>query len=198
MKCLNCGCEVSDNNKTCPVCSAPLHNNYDKKIEENKKLAKEYVDDDLSNDSLGKNKHGIFIQNVGRNYSMKTAKQIELEKEDDELLNAYIGSNHQEFIPGKLNIFALLLGPFYVIYRKMWLLFIAMLVTYSLLSLLSNIYMIVSYILAFCVIIYFGMNFNAMYISDCLDKIYNIRKNNPDKNFEELKVLCEEKGGTLF
>ncbi len=109
---------------------------------------------------------------------------------EEELLKAFIGANYDKITTKKFNFAGFFFSVFYMFYRKMFL--------YGLL--LSIILIISSIARAFVIYIVFsivlGLFVNKIYLSYAKKKIAKIKCQNPQKNIDELKKICSEKGGT--
>lgn len=138
-------------------------------------------------------------------------KNKALNKEDESisseninLIKAYIGKNSDKILKNELNIPTILIGAFYLDYRKM--------TGYAIAALMIKLVMI------YCLLIYLpvrDIRLNCVCIIDCLifniilmlisnklylkfvkTKIDELIRKNPQITYQELKTLCSNKGGT--
>lgn len=110
---------------------------------------------------------------------------------EEELQKAFIGPNYEKITKNPFNIAGFFFTTFYMFYRKMFgygiLVFLLSLIV---LNLIKN--PIVTF--AFNLII--GLFVNQLYISYANKKITQIKNQNQDKEQNEWKRICTEKGGT--
>lgn len=154
MMCSKCGTENNNGEKICKVCAGEL---------------------------------GSSTENVQNNYSQLNNQSqynnVEI-IDNDELVKSYIGKNADKIINMKGgSIWVFLFGPWYLIYRKMYLLGIVWLA----IDMFIKLSVIINIVLAFL--------FKYLYLNKVNKKVEQIRKENPSKNFNELKSICANKGG---
>lgn len=115
---------------------------------------------------------------------------------DDDLINAYIGKNQSKILNQKISINALLLGPYYLLYRKMYLLGIIVLLLQLILGFIPN--LIVETILIIIINILIAVKFSNIYKSHVTKQIDKIKLQNQDKTKSELLQIIASKGGTIL
>lgn len=126
------------------------------------------------------------------NYS-KTSTEIVTSDED--YIKAYIKTNYYRIKNKKFNIGALIFGPFYCIYRKMYSLGILLLIIELLF--VSSIGGDYTTVIELFINLYLAIKINEIYLKKVNTRIDNIKNNNPDKSSTELIKICSEEGGTL-
>lgn len=146
-----------------------------------------------------------IVQNTNNNSNIVTNENINMQNntivsptlatsnnniDDEELLKAYIGKNYDKITTRPFNVPAFFLGPLYMYYRKMFLygflIFIFMLLLIIFTDRLEL--NIIGGVIAFIA--------NKLYIYNAKKKIEKIKIKNQDKDINELKKICEKKGGT--
>ena len=128
------------------------------------------------------------------NYSQQYSLMDHAEsKTDKDYENAFIGKNFNWF-QIKMSIPAVVFGPFYFLYRKMYgqaiLLIILYLITYSYLQEETGIFV------RFVLNIIFAIKANQIYLKEVHTRIENIKKRNQNADSKELLELCKKAGGT--
>lgn len=113
---------------------------------------------------------------------------------DDAYRMAFIGTNKESIIKNKFSVPALLFGPLYLIYRKMYVLGITLqIIIYVLLLSLgedgSSIQMFINLFLA--------IKFNSLYLNFVNKEVKKIRENNNDKSSTEILNICKKQGNTI-
>ena len=114
---------------------------------------------------------------------------------DEDYVKAYIKYNYNSIKKQKLNIGALIFGPFYCIYRKMYFLGIILLLIES--SFLFTIGGDYCTLVELFINLYLAIKINEIYLKKVNNNIENIKNNNPDKTSKELIDICSKKGGTI-
>lgn len=132
--------------------------------------------------------------------------------ENEELLRTYVGDKYEKFMTKKFNFWAFLFGPFYLLYRKMYLygfllsLFLSITNSYLVKINLNTVNIAESFlinvnwqstgiILVFDLILslLMGVAFNRLYIGTCVNDIVRLKREYPTLDTNE---LCRKKGGT--
>lgn len=124
-----------------------------------------------------------------------TQQQVEYNPEVKEIyLKAWIQEQYEPFKKKGISGWTILFGTNYLLYRKMYgiaiFLFVVSIISERLLPKTLNV------IVYFLVTIAIASNFKEAYIETIKDKIKEIIKQNPNKSEEEIKMICEKKGGT--
>ena len=114
---------------------------------------------------------------------------------DEDYTKAYIKNNYNSLKSKRFNIGALIFGPFYCIYRKMYALgFILLLIEICFLFSIGGDY---ATLIELFINLYLAVQFNEMYLKKVNTDIESIKNNNPDKTSRELINICSKKGGTI-
>ncbi len=112
---------------------------------------------------------------------------------DDKLLVAYLGKNYESIINKKYSITAFVFNFMYLLYRKLYLISIALFILILLLSQYERSYFEILYSI---LVILLGLFFNKIFIKIAKWKVNKIKLKNPNLSENELIKLCEKKGGT--
>lgn len=112
---------------------------------------------------------------------------------DEDYIKAYVGKNYETIKEEKLSVPALILGPIYLLYRKMWLFALAIIFINYLLLVYCN--QETTMIIQLLIHVYIGLKFNNIYMQNTLKKIDEIKMSNPDKSSTELLDICKKQGG---
>lgn len=110
-------------------------------------------------------------------------------------LEIYIGKNYNIITEQIISLNALLFGPFYTLYRKIYSKSIILILIYLVtgIYLNSNIYIFLNITINFILALYF----RKMYINYAKNKINKIRKNYSEKKENEIIQIIKKTGGTL-
>ena len=114
---------------------------------------------------------------------------------NDELLKTFIGANYEKITTKQLNFSGLFFNIFYLFYRKMFAYGILISLIIILISMFIKNYLIVIAI-ALIISVAIGLLINKMYLSYANKKIEKIKQKNADKTNDEIKEICQKKGGT--
>lgn len=129
-------------------------------------------------------------ENVESNIIIETSSSTNV-VDNISLVEAYVG-NYQSFRDVNFNIFYLLFGPFYAIYRKLYTLGFGIIA----LELLVLVFDIKLYgILSLVVNIAIALMFNNLYLRTVTKKVDSLRRNNPNKTRDEMLKYCRNIGG---
>lgn len=129
-----------------------------------------------------------FCTNCGTQLDQKISN-------DEELVNAFIGTNNDKLKTPGFSVNTLFFGPYYLLYRKMYFLggmiiVLNAILTYFIPAIALILLIVINLILAF--------KFKTIYLSHVKNKVINIKIQNQEKNSEELKKICEKNGGTTI
>lgn len=104
-------------------------------------------------------------------------------------LKKFIGKNHKNIINQKISLYALLFGPFYTLYRKIYSESIILILLY----LVTTIYLDSNFdiILKLTINLFLALTFRKMYLTHARKKINQLRKEENSQN------LINKSGGTL-
>jgi hypothetical protein len=111
---------------------------------------------------------------------------------DEDYIKAYVGDKYNKLKKENISFPSLLLGPLYLVYRKLTKQGLLILLIYLLLY-----YYTTFNITAFCIIltnILLCFKFNKYYIEEAERKTNEIKLSNPDKTSNELLIECQKKG----
>ncbi len=115
--------------------------------------------------------------------------------DNEALLRAYIGNGYDTIIKRGFNIFAFLLGPFYILYRKMYVYGFGLMVFYFLLFMssfvLPELWMTIGIFVLIQLVI--GGTFNSKYVSYAIDEVNRLKKEYISYDTAD---LCRSYGGT--
>ena len=182
MNCPNCGFNVNENENFCRSCGTRV-----RQINTNNLTNAE---NSINKPNTGYDYHSQFqnvnnvqdINNPGNNYYT-------------ELIDAYIGKNADKIKSGKFSWPSFFFGVLYVLYRKMWLLWLIIIAIYAVASSIIPLPALIEYIISGIII---GLIFNKVYVNKVREKVEKIVRENPGKTKEELKAICSKKGGTTI
>lgn len=209
MKCLKCGAYVYTSDKFCRSCGATLNSDtckygdnianskYDSSSCHEKQYSYSYEYSNKTKPTYNMNATHQEQYNYSTNQYYDPSKYDYAYKPndsgDDKYIKAYIGQNYTQIKNMKFSLPALLFGPWYLIYRKVWgYAFGALIISLAASILLeSNLADVVSLIIK----IYFGFKFREIYLKQAEDKVESIKQQNLDKSTTELLAICKKKGG---
>ena len=117
-------------------------------------------------------------------------------KNDDDLINAYIGDNVEAIRNRGFSFNTFLFGIYYVIYRKVWPMLLKWVLLDILIKLLFGKLLII--IGKLVINLYFSYQFKDFYLEYVEKQVNKIKEQNKDKPREELINICKRKGGTLI
>lgn len=119
---------------------------------------------------------------------------------NEKLMRAYVCNGYDNFVTKKFNFYALWLGLFYIAYRKLYTLSIALWTVALALGIgtrfIENQNVADDIVIAYIVLafIFLGFNFNGIYINNVKQEIEKIKAENPNTSEEELCDICAKKG----
>lgn len=112
---------------------------------------------------------------------------------DNDLINAYIGSNAGNLKTANFSVPAFFFGSLYAFYRKMWLVGFGLIA----ISFIVNMFLgSIANLILLCLNLYYSYQFNKWYYSHVLDQVNKIKQENHEKTREELITICAQRGGT--
>ena len=111
--------------------------------------------------------------------------------DDESMIEEYVGGNYAKIRGSQFSLPFLLFGPFYAIYRKMYLFSII----YVFVSLVLLYFVPGLMVLPTVVAIVLAFNFNSIYLSFVTNKVREIRKNAGSSERGEVLKLCRQLGG---
>ncbi len=171
--CPNCGKKLNQGETVCTNCGVNI-------LEE-----KEIIENTVEQNEDIRPKRFVSKKHYGPN----------LFKHDEDflLLNEYIGKNVAKMKNG-FSWCSFFFGPFYMFYRKMWVLGVITLILYALPGMLipnATIALVVELMISLVL----GVKFKDIYLDKALKEIDIIKANNPDKSDEDLIPDVAYKGG---
>lgn len=144
--------------------------------------------------NVQKSEHNIS-HNDQYNYSYEYSNMSnETINSDEDYIKAYVGSYYNQLKNEQFNIFALLFGPLYLIYRKLY--FKAFIIIF-LEFILQNIYSPLNTFISLVINIYLSLNFKKIYFNEVEKKVSEIRTLNENKTSAEIIKILSKKGGTI-
>lgn len=157
----------------CPYCHKLINENNNYCTKCGKKLSEQ-------NDHFEQYKYNLAYSNI--------------KISDEEYLKAYIGKNYDSLKNEKISIPALLFGPFYLLYRKMWL--DALIVSLISIILINYTTTELFIILQILIEIYLGLKLNSIIIQRASSNVEKIKMSNPDKSDKDILKICQKSGNT--
>lgn len=207
MKCLKCGAYVYSSDKFCRSCGTTLteencqygdnisNSKYDstschgKQYDYSNTYSHTKKDSDTKYTQSYEYDDKYIIDQSKYSYAMTTDSGG-----DDKYVKAYIGQNYQSIKKMKFSFPALIFGPWYLLYRKVWgyaiaIIIISIAAQFLLTSDLKDFVNIIMNIFVAC-------KFQSIYMKQAEDKVEQIKQQNLDKTTNELLDICRKKGGT--
>ena len=176
MLCLKCGNEMKENEQICSNCG------YNKDTIQN------------TDNPFGIKNQGIYNPNGIKREEAE--EKLEHEKEFYDLAEIYMGKMYNNFKKGSFSWCAFFLGTLYIAYRKMIAVSILVyIINLVILFIFKNsfiLYVTVSLIFN----IFLGLSFKKIYYDDSIEKVGQIKKENPDKGYNQLTEIVKNQGGT--
>lgn len=114
---------------------------------------------------------------------------------DEDYIKAYVKNNYYSIKNKKFNIGALIFGPFYCLYRKVYPL--GLIVLFFEVCFLFTIGGDYATLIELFINLFLAFKFNEIYLKRVATIVETIKNNNPDKTSRELIKICSNKGGTL-
>ncbi len=121
---------------------------------------------------------------------------------EDELYEAYIGKRYKKFKKRKFSFAAFLFGPFYLMYRKLYMrgIFIYLLMCFLAIYIwkVQELNYIIIGAIYFVIALLLGLTTNKRYMNKATNQILNLKSSNPKASNENLINQCKSIGGTSF
>lgn len=210
MKCLKCGAYVYQSDKFCRSCGTTLNSDtcqygdnipnssYDSSSCHETQYNYSYQYSNKTEPTYDMNATHAEQYDYNTNYSYDPSKyDYAYQPNDsggDKFVKAYIGRNYNQINNMKFSIPALIFGPLYLLYRKVWgYAFGAILISIAASLLLDSGY---ADIVNLIIHVFFAFKFKEIYLRQAEDKVENIEQQSLDKSTEELLNICRKKGGT--
>lgn len=204
MKCLKCGAYVYNSDKFCRNCGTGLttdtckygDNISNSKYDSTSCHGKQY---NYSNtySHINKDSNTTYTNTYDSRYTIDNSKFdyaiFNDTGEDDKYVKAYVGKNFETIKRINFSIPALIFGPLYLFYRKVW--------GYAIATIIVNLaatFLLSSKLSCFINIIinvFFAFKFKNIYMTQAEEKVESIKQQNLDKTTNELLNLCKKKGG---
>lgn len=182
MNCPNCGTNVNSGENFCRACGTSLVTN----VFANANIQQQ-------NNMMYNNQSNMVNNNYQQNSVMNNNQSnIVNNYSEEELVNAYIGNNANKIKSGKFSWCVFFFGFFYTLYRKMWLLSLIWYLTAFIIIIFLPSLSVLTYVVNFVIC----FKFNEIYLKNAKENVNKIKANNLGKNFQELRGICEQKGGT--
>lgn len=190
MNCPNCGSNVNPGENFCRGCGTKIVNNNFSQNQglnvQNNMAQNLNVQNNLNNSNSNLN----YVQNY--NNQINQSNDINQINNDDDLIDAFIGQNVEALKKGGFCFNTLFFGVIYVFYRKMWLLGIIWLVINVIVDMFLPTY---SSLITLAANIIISIKFKEWYLNHVKEKVEEIKNENPGKSRNELKDICQKKGG---
>lgn len=182
MNCPNCGTIINQGDLFCRVCGTKIptqHNNLTSPNNVQKNIG---------------NNNNINQDNPNHNNTTPNNNQYN-NLNDDILIDSYIGTNAEQLKNGTFSFCSLLLGPIYVLYRKMW--FVGLI--WIVINVIINLFLSsISTLLLIIVNIVISTQFKKLYLKQVKEEVKEIQKDNTGASKEELIKICNQQGGTTI
>lgn len=175
MMCLKCGHEIKDTEQICSNCG--------------------WNKNSISNNDNKFATNNIGVLNTNPVDKQQVEERLEHQKQFQDLTEIYIGSMYYNFKKGSFSWCAFFLGPLYIAYRKM---ISVSIIVYAINIIISLVFMknwLLQLIVTLIFSLFLGISFKKIYYEDSVEKVGKIKKNNPDKGFNELVEIAKSKGG---
>ena len=212
MKCIKCGAYVYQSDKFCRSCGTELTNDdcqygdnipnskYDSSSCHEQQYNYSYEYSNKTTPTYNMNATHEDQYNYNTNYSYDTSKyDYDYKPNDsgeDKYIKEFIGPNYNSIKNMKFSLPALIFGPMYLIYRKIW--------GFALLTIiieLAAVFLLnsdLSQTVSLIINIYLGFKFQSIYMKQVEDKVEQIKQQGLDKSTTELLEVCKKKGGTTM
>lgn len=212
MKCLKCGAYVYSSDKFCRSCGATLNSEtcqygdnisnsrYDSSSCHEQQYKYSYEYSNKTKPTYNTNATHQDQYDYSASYSFDPSKYDYAyrpnDSGDDKYIKAYIGHNYELIKKMKFSFPALIFGPWYLIYRKVWGYAIAALI----ISLAADFLLETDLadVINIIINIYFACKFKEIYMKQTEEKVESIKQQNLDKSTNELLDVCRKKGGVSF
>lgn len=209
MKCLKCGSYVYSSDKFCRGCGATLNSDtcqygdnipnskFDSSSCHDKQYTYSYEYSNKTAPTYNMNATHQDQYNYSANFSFDPSKYdfaySPNDSGDDKYIKAYIGNRYNIIKKMKFSFPALIFGPWYLIYRKVWgyaiaAIIISLAAEFLLETDLADVINII-------INIYFACKFKEIYMKQAEDQVESIKQQNLDKSTSELLDVCRKKGG---
>lgn len=212
MKCLKCGAYVYSSDKFCRSCGATLNSEtcqygdnisnsrYDSSSCHEQQYKYSYEYSNKTKPTYNTNATHQDQYDYSASYSFDPSKYDYAyrpnDSGDDKYIKAYIGHNYELIKKMKFSFPALIFGPWYLLYRKVWGYAIgAIIISFAALFLLEG---DLADFIDFIINIYFACKFKEIYTKQAEDQVESIKQQNLDKSTNELLEVCRKKGGASF
>ena len=204
--CPKCGSKLNKGDAFCRVCGNKIE---DEAINNNDSIDysqyehhdipnqndSEVVNNEEPNNNIQANNSSIQSNNFNQINPNNSINSNGTNFVDDELVDAFIGKNVQDFKYGGFSWCSFWFGNIYFFYRKMWLLAFGLMI----LTIIVNIFLSgLANIVIIIIDLYISFNFKKMYFDHAKEMVLEIKKQNPNASKEQLVSICSKKGGTTI
>lgn len=199
MNCPNCNSHVELGSSFCGVCGAKIETSslvQNGNLVYNQQNNTQIQYNNVPSDNY--QSHMQYNNGIQSNYQSQMYYQQNVNREvdnEEKLMDAYIGKNADKLKNGGFSLNVFFFGNIYVLYRKMWLLGILWFVGSMIVSMFLSSF---SSLISTFVGIYISTQFKNMYLNHVKEQVKKIQTENVGKTYEELKLICEKKGGTTI
>lgn len=146
---------------------------------------------DTSQVQLNTQDNSININQNNTDGNAYENKDNAINPDDEELINAYVGTKYDKFKNGKFNIWALLFGPLYLAYRKMFWYGIGLCVVETILTNVVKIGIIFGLILR----VVLALFVNKLYLQEASKRVNKIKSENANVSNGGLVLASKITGG---
>ena len=204
--CPKCGSKLNKGDAFCRVCGNKIE---DEAINNNDSIDysqyehhdipnqndSEVVNNEKPNNNIQGNNSSIQSNDFNQTNPNNSINSNGTNFVDDELVDAFIGKNVQDFKYGGFSWCSFWFGNIYFFYRKMWLLAFGLMI----LTIIVNIFLSdLANIVIIIIDLYISFNFKKMYLDHAKEMVLEIKKQNPNASKEQLVSICSKKGGTTI
>ena len=186
----NAGFNLVDVQSQSPVSNQVIPNDFNNSVVSNEVNQNTNVTD---TNQVQANTQGNSI-NINQNNTDTNGQVYENKAEqsaDEELIEAYVGTKYDKFKNGKFNIWALLFGPIYLAYRKMFWYGVGLCVAETILTNVIKIGFLFGLVLR----IVLALFVNKFYLQDASKKVDKIKSENANVSKDALLMASKLSGG---
>lgn len=140
------------------------------------------------------NSKDMYCTNCGKKMKEHTSYFNHAQISSEDYLKTYIGKNYKTIKKEKLSIPAFILGPFYLLYRKLWLSALLIFLINIIFSKYTN--GEITLFIQLSIEIFLGIKINDIIINTAKKNIDEIKISNSEKTPQEILSICQTKGGT--
>ena len=210
MKCIKCGAYVYSSDKFCRSCGVTLNQDtceYGDNISNSKydstschykqyNYSYEYSNKEKPKYDMNATHEDQYSYSSSYSYDYSNYNYFNTPNDsgEDKYIKAYIGPNFDKIKKMKFSFPALIFGPWYLLYRKVWGYAIAAIIISLAATMLLE--ADTADIVSLIINIFLALKFQSIYMKQAEDHVENIKQQNLDKSTTELLNVCKKKGGT--